>query len=171
MSRREGMIKCGVCHKSTPAAFADKHHITPQSVGMFPDNSEDNLVWLCSGCHQNLHTLAHYLLRGANQEAVELAESFYTDSATIKRLLHLSSLVAKETIAMREGERELPSEVQVSVVLPRETVTLLKLMSLERRGHRQFSPFLKEHLISLASKYHGEKRESALPAVDHTDFV
>ena len=69
MSQREGMVKCGCCLQVVPAAFADRHHITPQSVGMFPDNSDDNLIWLCSGCHQNLHTLSHYLLKARTGEA------------------------------------------------------------------------------------------------------
>ena len=71
---------------------------------------------------------------------------------------------------MREGERELPALVTISLDLPRDAYTLLKLMSLERRGHRQFTPFIREHLLLLASRYSEGEAETDLPEVTHTDY-
>jgi len=153
MSQREGFVHCEVCAKLTPKAFADRHHVTPQAVGKQADNSDENLIWLCSGCHQNLHSLAHFLMKGRTTEAKDLAESWYTNTGAVRKVLNFASHVVKEMIAMREGERELPEEVRITITVPRRTYTLLRLMSLEKRGHRQFTPFVRDHLAQIASKY------------------
>lgn len=165
------MVRCGVCEDMTPAAFADRHHITPQSTGKAADNSDENLIWLCSGCHQNLHTLSYYLLKGRTGEARDLAETVYDSVSAVRKILEYAGHVAREIVAMREGERELPAMVAISFELPRELYTVLKLMSLERRGHRQFTPFIREHLALLASKYSNDQSESDLPEVNAIDFA
>ena len=171
MSQREGTVKCGVCDKMTPAAFADRHHITPQATGKVVDNSDDNLIWLCSGCHQNLHALSHYLLKGRIGEAKDLADTEYDSAVSVRKILEYAGHVAKEIIAMREGERDLPALVSISFEVPRHLYTTLKLMSLERRGHRQLTPFIREHLALLASKCNYDQSENDLPQVDTIDFA
>lgn len=171
MSQRTGNVECGVCQSKVPAAFADRHHVTPQSVGSSPDNSSDNLIWLCSGCHQNLHTLSHFIIRGAMGEAKDLALSYYNENKHARRVLVLAKHAAQEMVAVREGERDLPETVQISVEVPREIFTLLKLMSIEARGHRQFSPFIRDHLLGLARKYKDTEEDSNLPEVDTLCFL
>lgn len=149
-------IPCWVCKRLIPVELTQPHHKTPQAVGAAPDNSPENLVRLDSDCHHSLHRLCDRIVSGRSAEAKDIADRMFpTDGGAVRRILELAGHAAREILAAREGERDLPEEVQVTLVLPRSVYQVLKLMSVETRGERQLGPMLVEHLTSMARRYEG----------------
>ncbi len=167
---RTGSMLCGVCRTVTPLMLMDGHHITPQSVGLFPDNSDDNMVMLCRGCHQSLHTFGGLISHGKSVQALDLAQDIMPNQGSVKRIMDLANHVAAEMIAMREGERDLPAIVSVQVDVPREVFVALRLMSLENMGPRQFGPFLRNVLVQMSKKAEGRNGED-IPDMVHKDIT
>lgn len=153
-------MQCAICREALPPELVQEHHAVPQSVGRKPDDSERNLIRLCSGCHHDLHRIAERILKGATSRATDLAGGkFPGDSGAQRRMLHYAELVAVEMRAMREGERDLPETVKVTIEMPRHLFNQLRIMSMEANGGntRGLQPFLRMTLALVARKHFAEQ--------------
>ena len=52
------LIACYICKENTPIALCHQHHKIPQAAG--GKDHPTNLLWLCGGCHMNMHRVADY---------------------------------------------------------------------------------------------------------------
>jgi len=145
-----GVAPCSVCRDPYPVELLQEHHINPQAAG--GSDAEDNLTLLCAGCHHNLHRISEMILRGAVAKAEDVAALAYrTNTAAINAILRLAKICAREMKALREGDADLPPMVMVTMELPRDVVTRLKLMAYEWNGSKPgLRPFLRHHLTVLS---------------------
>lgn len=145
------MPACSICTEELPAEFGQEHHIRPQAVGKAADNREENLAFLCSGCHHTLHRVAEMMLRGDAQRASVLAGDYW--HVGLKRALTMAALVADEMRAMREGERDMPEVVSISVEIPRDVYIQFRIMAAELNGGRPgMQPLLRSLILSAVQK-------------------
>ena len=98
-----------------PIELVNRHHINPQSVGAEVDDSDENIALLCTGCHQDLTTMARKIACGKTAEAVDIAERAYEDPQTRHRLLQLAFTEAQHRVDLKEGTRERPEWTMVVV--------------------------------------------------------
>lgn len=96
-------FQCHICKKATAEIFRNVHHIWPRALG--GDDSPENLVALCSGCHDNLHAIAYKLLsKKPNLAMIEDSLRIaYEDLGAVQRCKELASKVRDATIKTRES--------------------------------------------------------------------
>lgn len=94
---------CYVCQTLFPVMHRHVHHKVPRASGG-PDTPE-NLVELCPGCHDALHSVAYKLLSGkaSAQRVTDEVAMIYKNDAASKRCFELAQLVRDAEIKTREG--------------------------------------------------------------------
>jgi hypothetical protein len=106
------------------------------------------------------------MVSGKSAEATDIADRMFpTDAGAVKRILELAHHAAVEIVAMKEGERDLPEEVQITLTLSRSVYTTLRIMSVEARGPRSLTPMLVDHLTAMAKSYQGESADIQRPTI------
>lgn len=127
---------CGCCGESYPTLHRHIHHKIPRAVGG-PD-TPDNLISLCPGCHDAIHSIATKLLSkktspGRIQDQIEL---IYKDNIHAQKMcLMLAQKIRDALVITREKGLDPDHLVPIATVLRKEDKDYLTL-------------FCREHAIS-----------------------
>ena len=123
--------RCVVCRKQQPRPFMNSHHRQPKEAGGGDEAS--NRVWLCAGCHQNMHRLVEMIMRGEGGAAADAAATIYPHPRIRQVMLTLAREAAGYLLQLQE----------LGVV---KTALTVKTVSLELEGA------LYQHLRALAGQ-------------------
>ena len=96
-------FNCGCCGEFYPKIHQHIHHITPRSAG--GKNTAENLISLCPGCHDALHSIAYKLCspRNSQSQVIDLLHVIYKDNAkAISTCLKLAINVRDSLIKSQE---------------------------------------------------------------------
>ena len=110
--------------------FLCEHHRQPRAFG--GDNDPENLIWLCSGCHDILHRLA--TMKAARKAGlVQDFLSLYLPSspAARERLETLVSEVLKAKLASSNTAVLQDDQVLLTLKVPRSVHSKLKTLSMD----------------------------------------
>ena len=125
---------CEICQDTYPDALVNEHHKVPKSLG--GSDTPDNLVLLCSGCHQSLHSVAFMIANPKRRHEIDpaLCALFPGDMQKRKKLLEFASLVAKEMVLRKEIKKSPTEEIQVILELPGLYMELIRLAGYDMPG-------------------------------------
>jgi hypothetical protein len=130
------IARCVVCRKKFPRPFLNLHHRQPREAG--GGDEPGNQVWLCAGCHQNMHRLVEMIMRGEGGVAADSAATIYHHPKLRKVILDLAREAAYFLVRLQE----------LGVV---KTALTAKTVSLELDGS------LYHHLRTLATQTRGPR--------------
>lgn len=110
------LIKCHVCVTSVPREFAHEHHERPQAAG----GTDEDIIFLCSGCHNNVHQIANMLMGPKAGQAEATIKSFSLYAASLhsqRRCMQLAMEVVKWLQLKRAGQLKSDENEDVEVVM------------------------------------------------------
>ena len=124
---------CYICGAKKPLDFVNEHHKVPKSLG--GTDAPDNKVNLCSGCHQETHTVARMMRNpkrvGEVRTAIQMA---FPGPQAQKRCIELAQLECRSRAAKRaEVAADMEREIGVSLKLKRPYRDGLQLIARDRR--------------------------------------
>jgi len=119
---------CGLCGETFSRSVAEDHHMVPQSVG--GEDSEDNLIRLCSNCHTFIHGIARKIKKSAIGADDELNRTF--PNSPKKR--ELAYNLAKTVMVARRDNKRAFSKVllELPIELNRELIDRARLAKVSR---------------------------------------
>ncbi len=127
------MFTCYICETQAPIDFVNEHHKVPKSLG--GRDTKDNLVQLCAGCHQNMHTIAR-MMRNPKR-AGEVRSSLHVmfpGGKEQQRCVELANLVIRSQVTKREqAETDEEREIRVNLKLTRPYRDALQLIARDRK--------------------------------------
>lgn len=126
------MFQCYICLAEKPMDFVNKHHKVPKSLG--GSDGPDNLVELCSGCHQDMHVLAR-MLRNPKRvgEVRSSLQQMHPSGAAQTRCLDLARLVVESALLSKEQvAADTEREIRVGLKLKRPYRDALQLIARDR---------------------------------------
>lgn len=131
------IIICYICKKVVPYNLKVPHHKIPQCAG----GGDKDIVYLHSGCHDDMHKVANMLLHGKDSSAQETAAAAYPYSMQKQqRMLELAQLVAKSYRGKKEGlisVKEHKMEVKITLT-PEQRIALFTLAKDSKLSIRKF---------------------------------
>lgn len=120
-------MSCYVCPWAGSERLAHEHHIVPQAAGGSDDPT--NLIWLCAGCHHNIHAIGYALQHRRRAEAIDLLNQTYTHPPMRKRVHDLAVTAAQELAQNREK----PSSHKVLLELTHTEFLAVQALAREQR--------------------------------------
>ncbi len=122
------------------------------------------------------------LLKGNDGAVADLAAILFADdnAGAEKRIVGLARIVARETILMREGEREMPEVMRVSFEIPRSVYMRLRVMGMEfNAGRPGMAPLLRSLVTRMTDKHFSLRSQPPSQGVggsspirfDETNFI
>jgi hypothetical protein len=126
------MLKCKICQKQFPREFIVKHHVKPQAAG----GTDKDIIFICSGCHDNLHAIVRMLLGGKGGRAITVIDSTYNTEKSKKNIIKYSKLTAKYIRMRQEG------------IIKGDTVIVEAEIPLTDKEARMFKILVKERKTS-----------------------
>lgn len=104
---------CGCCEQIFPSIHKHTHHKTPRALG--GQDTPDNLIDLCPGCHDALHNVAYKLMtrRHGQAKVIESLSLIYKDNTLAKqRCLDLAVQVRNAMVVAKDrGDYKDPNEL------------------------------------------------------------
>lgn len=126
------MFVCYICQAEMPMDFVNKHHKVPKSLG--GSDSRDNLVELCSGCHQDMHVLAR-MMRNPKRvgEVRSSLQQMHPSGGAQSRCLELAKLVIESQLLEKEQvAADMSREIRIGLKLKRPYRDALQLLARDR---------------------------------------
>jgi hypothetical protein len=126
------VIVCAICRKNTPRAMSHDHHVRPQAAG----GKDEDMIPLCSGCHANLHVVAHMLGGKKASLAEDTVKTYYgADAEAQRRCIHYAMEVVRWMTAKHDGklQENAHDELEIIVTVPRAIKTALVTLGQEAR--------------------------------------
>ena len=111
---------CHICESEFFIEFVNKHHKIPKSLG--GDDSSSNLLDLCAGCHQFLHTVARMMRNPKKVGEVRTAvQKLFPIPRSQAKCLELARLECESKILQRNAvqadkEREIGIGLRLSAL-------------------------------------------------------
>lgn len=136
-------FECYVCEAKLPTVFKNEHHKIPRSTGGLDYDS--NLVDLCAGCHDALHSLGVMALSSKRGGQVkDSARVLLVEAGAVGRMLELVGVVRDHHILKRDGRIKLPpgAEVMITSEIPpayKEALSILAQTMTNPETGRRYS--------------------------------
>ncbi len=113
--------------------FVNEHHKVPKSLG--GKNTPDNLVKLCPGCHQSMHTIARMMRNPKRVGEVRTAlQITFPGPQAQTRCVELAQLECRSRALKRaEVEADTEREIGVGLKLKRPYRDALQLIARDRK--------------------------------------
>ncbi len=124
---------CWICHGEHPLDFVNRHHKVPKSLG--GADTPDNLLNLCSGCHQDMHVVARMMKNQKKVGNVKGAlQSKFPQAATQARCMELAALVNRSSVMSAEQVvADASREIAVGLKLTKPYRDALQLIARDRK--------------------------------------
>lgn len=125
-------FKCYICAEMFSSDFVNKHHKIPKALG--GADTPDNLLNLCAGDHQNMHTLARMMRNPKRVGEVRSAvQSMFPQGAAQSRCLELANLVNRSTVMSAEQKAlDVEREIGIGLKLKKPYRDALQLIARDR---------------------------------------
>lgn len=109
-------FSCYICSEITPIVWRNQHHIIPQSAGGkdFDEEGKSNIVDLCTGCHDEMHSLA-VVMRGKKAGQVNDILSKKTGEEK-KKIIYLAQECNKFHFLKKDGFLDLSKHKETIVL-------------------------------------------------------
>lgn len=151
-----------------PVVFMHEHHRSPKAWG--GGNEDDNLVWLCSGCHDIVHRLATFTMSGKGGLAQDYLELYLPyDLRARERVKELVQEVIQTRAAFDDKALSADDTVLLTLKIPRTLHSMLKTLSMDkvRPNGRKFGlaayaiSILKNHVMQQMYGHHPDTQDVA----------
>jgi hypothetical protein len=143
---------CGCCKEHFPSIHRHVHHKIPRATGG-PD-TPDNLIELCPGCHDALHSIAYKLLspKVSQTQILDQLRLLYKDNDKALRMcMQLAKYVRDALLYERENGKDPDQLVSLSTTLHRRHKDLIMVYCRENRISQEsyFRNIVLRHLATL----------------------
>lgn len=124
---------CHICGSVFPIEYRNKHHKIPKNSG--GNDSEQNLLSLCAGCHQFVHAITR-MMRNPKRvgEVRSTVQRVYPSPSAQYKCLELSRLECESKILYRDAvEADQEREVGIGLRLKAPYRDALQLIARDRK--------------------------------------
>lgn len=127
------LFKCYLCDEQYATELKNTHHKMPQSAG--GDDSQDNLVDLCSGCHQTMHAIARMMKNPSKVHYVEdTVKMYFPAEDQSARCRELAFLIVKYDTLKEDGQLDLSDKnMMITIEIPILYHSALRTIANEHR--------------------------------------